>query len=69
MCRWRSPLDNVQHLLDRANKKDRFFFIDGDLYDVISFDVQDDPDRLTEYSGEWIGAIRQKLAWKTTQLD
>ena len=20
MCRWRSPLDNVQHLLDRANK-------------------------------------------------
>ena len=26
MCRWRSPLDNVHHLLDRANKKDRVFF-------------------------------------------
>jgi GDP-mannose 4,6-dehydratase len=36
MCRWRSPLDNVAHLLDRANKKDRLFFIDGDLCDYIS---------------------------------
>jgi GDP-mannose 4,6-dehydratase len=36
MCRWRSPLDNVQHQLDRANKKDRIFFIDGDLCDLIS---------------------------------
>lgn len=36
MCRWRSPLDNVAHLLDRANKKDRLFFIDGDLCDIIS---------------------------------
>lgn len=36
MCRWRSPLDNVQHLLDRANRKDRLFFIDGDLCDYIS---------------------------------
>lgn len=36
MCRWRSPLDNVAHLLDRANKKDRVFFIDGDLCDLIS---------------------------------
>ena len=36
MCRWRSPLDNVQHLLDRANRKDRVFFIDGDLTDYIS---------------------------------
>ena len=23
VCRWRSPLDNVNHLLDRVNKKDR----------------------------------------------
>ena len=23
VCRWRSPLDNVEHLLDRVNKKDR----------------------------------------------
>ena len=36
MCRWRSPLDNVQHLLERANKKDRLFFIDGDLNDYVS---------------------------------
>jgi GDPmannose 4,6-dehydratase len=36
MCRWRSPLDNVEHLLDRANRKDRLYFIDGDLCDYIS---------------------------------
>ena len=36
MCRWRSPLDNVEHLLGRANKKDRLYFIDGDLNDYIS---------------------------------
>ncbi|MEJ2157922.1 MAG: GDP-mannose 4,6-dehydratase [Desulfobacteraceae bacterium] len=36
MCRWRSPLDNVEHLLERANKNDRLCFIDGDLTDYIS---------------------------------
>lgn len=36
MCRWRSPMDNVEHLLDRANRKDRLYFIDGDLCDYIS---------------------------------
>ncbi|MGA2462878.1 MAG: GDP-mannose 4,6-dehydratase [Thermodesulfobacteriota bacterium] len=36
MCRWRSPLDNVEHLIDRANRKDRMFFIFGDLCDYIS---------------------------------
>ncbi len=36
MCRWRSPLDNVEHLIDRANKKDRVYFINGDLCDYIS---------------------------------
>ncbi len=36
MCRWRSPLDNVEHLLDRANQKDRVYFISGDLCDYIS---------------------------------
>jgi GDPmannose 4,6-dehydratase len=36
MCRWRSPLDNVEHLLDRANKKDRVCFINGDLCDSFS---------------------------------
>jgi GDP-mannose 4,6-dehydratase len=36
MCRWRSPLDNVEHLLDRANRKDRLHFINGDLCDYVS---------------------------------
>ncbi len=36
MCRWRSPLDNVEHLLDRANRKDRLHFVDGDLCDYLS---------------------------------
>ncbi|MFA6931537.1 MAG: GDP-mannose 4,6-dehydratase [Lentisphaeria bacterium] len=36
MCRWRSPLDNVEHLLERANRKDRLYFIDGDLTDFVS---------------------------------
>lgn len=33
MCRWRSPLDNVGHLLDRVNRQDRVFFHNGDLND------------------------------------
>jgi len=36
MCRWRSPLDNVEHLLDRANRKDRVVFVYGDLNDYVS---------------------------------
>ncbi len=36
VCRWRSPLDNVSHLLDRANKKDRIYFEYADLNDEIS---------------------------------
>lgn len=36
VCRWRSPLDNVEHLLDRANKKNRLFFEYADLNDEIS---------------------------------
>ena len=36
MCRWRSPLDNVSHHLERANRKDRLHFIDGDLCDTLS---------------------------------
>lgn len=36
MCRWRSPLDNVEHLLDRVNRKDRMFFVSGDLNDELS---------------------------------
>ncbi|MFA6310330.1 MAG: GDP-mannose 4,6-dehydratase [Sterolibacterium sp.] len=36
MCRWRSPLDNVSHLLERANRGDRLKFLSGDLRDYIS---------------------------------
>ena len=36
MCRWRSPLDNVSHLLDRANQSDRLKFLSADLCDYIS---------------------------------
>ncbi|MHB1276234.1 MAG: GDP-mannose 4,6-dehydratase, partial [Candidatus Humimicrobiaceae bacterium] len=38
MCRWRSPLDNVEHFLHRANKKDRIYFVYGDLCDYISLE-------------------------------
>ena len=36
VCRWRSPLDNVEHLLDRANRHDRLYFEYADLNDEIS---------------------------------
>jgi GDP-mannose 4,6-dehydratase len=36
MCRWRSPLDNVSHLLQRANLGDRLNFLTADLNDYIS---------------------------------
>lgn len=36
VCRWRSPLDNVDHLLERANQGDRLFFEHADLNDEIS---------------------------------
>ena len=36
VCRWRSPLDNVDHLLERANQKDRLFFEYADLNDEMS---------------------------------
>jgi len=36
VCRWRSPLDNVEHLLERVNKKDRIFFRYADLNDQVS---------------------------------
>lgn len=35
-CRWRSPLDNVSHLIERVNKKDRVFFEYADLNDEVS---------------------------------
>ena len=36
MCRWRSPQDNLEHLISMANKKDRLFYVYGDLRDSIS---------------------------------
>ena len=33
MQRWRSPVNNISHLLDRINKKDRVFVKYGDLND------------------------------------
>lgn len=36
VCRWRSPLDNVSHLLERVNQKDRLFFQYADLNDEVS---------------------------------
>lgn len=36
VCRWRSPLDNVNHLLKRANDRDRLFFEYADLNDEVS---------------------------------
>lgn len=35
-CRWRSPLDNVAHLLDRVNQDDRLHFCNMDLTDSFS---------------------------------
>src|SRR5271165_3158166 len=36
MCRWRSPLDNIRHLVDYANRKDRLHLVYGDLRDYVS---------------------------------
>lgn len=36
VCRWRSPLDNVSHLLEKVNNRERIFFDYADLNDEIS---------------------------------
>lgn len=36
VCRWRSPLDNVNHLLERVNRRERVYFEYADLNDEIS---------------------------------
>lgn len=36
MCRWRSPLDNIRHLIPRIDAGDRVFMLDGDLTDFPS---------------------------------
>ena len=36
MCRWRSPIDNIRHLIPRINSNDRVAMVDGDLTDYAS---------------------------------
>lgn len=36
VCRWRSPLDNVEHLLEKVNNRKRVFFEYADLNDQVS---------------------------------
>lgn len=36
LTRWRSPLDNIAHLLDRVNRHDRVHLVYGDLRDYLS---------------------------------
>lgn len=36
LCRWRSPLDNLSHLLARINDNDRVHLVYGDLRDYLS---------------------------------
>jgi GDP-mannose 4,6-dehydratase len=36
--RWRSPLDNIGHLLERANRGDRLKLVYGDLRDTLSIE-------------------------------
>src|SRR5258708_3501263 len=38
MCRWRSPLDNINHLIPFINRKERIRLIYGDLRDSASID-------------------------------
>ena len=39
LTRWRSPLDNIKHLIERINVKDRITLVNGDLNDSISLDA------------------------------
>jgi len=36
LCRWRSPLDNVEHLLNNEKYKKRLFFLSADINDYSS---------------------------------
>jgi GDP-mannose 4,6-dehydratase len=36
LCRWRSPLDNVEHLLNNQKYKKRLFFLSADINDYSS---------------------------------
>lgn len=39
MCRWRSPLDNIESLISQINQKNRIHLLYGDLRDTLS--IQD----------------------------
>jgi GDPmannose 4,6-dehydratase len=39
LIRWRSPLDNISHLIERTNKNDRIKLLYGDLGDSISIET------------------------------
>ena len=39
MLRWRSPLDNIEHHLDRINRGDRVRLVYADLRDTMSIDA------------------------------
>lgn len=39
LCRWRSPMTNLQHLIGRINRGDRINLVYGDLRDSISIDT------------------------------
>tara|TARA_B100000989_G_scaffold298423_1_gene287713 strand:+ start:1539 stop:2555 length:1017 start_codon:yes stop_codon:yes gene_type:complete len=36
LCRWRSPFDNIEHLIPKINNEDRVFLHYGDICDVLS---------------------------------
>lgn len=38
LCRWRSPLDNISHLIENINEKKRVHLVYGDLRDTIAID-------------------------------
>lgn len=38
LCRWRSPLNNINHHIARINRKDRVHIVYGDLRDSLSLD-------------------------------
>lgn len=38
LCRWRSPLDNLQRHISRINSEDRISLVYGDLRDTLSID-------------------------------
>tara|TARA_B100000989_G_scaffold120958_1_gene89253 strand:+ start:7040 stop:8056 length:1017 start_codon:yes stop_codon:yes gene_type:complete len=38
MARWRSPMNNIDHVIPRINKKDRVFLHYGDLCDYLSLE-------------------------------